>query len=207
MKRITIGRSNDCDVVIFDETDNVSRKHLVISFDFFGKMRVSDTSSNGTFINGVRMIKGASIPVTRNDKIRLGSSIDLDWSMVQDPYNRIRIISAISLIALVIAGLCICGLFWYKNSLSQAETPKIELLDTEPAIDNTWNKDSTNKVAPVATTINVKGKKNSPSLPAGRKKKATGSVSKKKKTVDKTIERKSITTEKDDIYLDSTVAF
>jgi len=207
MKRITVGRSNDCDVVIFDETDNVSRKHLVISFDFFGKMRVSDTSSNGTFINGVRMIKGASIPVTKNDKIRLGSSIDFDWSMVEDPYKQVRIISSIFLIVLVIVILCICGLLWYKDRQSQNETPKIELIDTELYIDDTWNKDSTNKVAPVATSINVEGKKTDPSRPANRKKKATGTVNKKKKTTDKTIERESIATEKDDIYLDSTVAF
>ena len=31
MKRITIGRSTDCDIVINDQTDNVSRRHAVIT--------------------------------------------------------------------------------------------------------------------------------------------------------------------------------
>ena len=51
MKRIVIGRGIDCDIVIPDEKDNVSRHHLVISFGLFGKMTISDTSSNGTFVN------------------------------------------------------------------------------------------------------------------------------------------------------------
>ena len=32
-KRIIIGRGTDCDITIPDETDNVSRHHLVISFE------------------------------------------------------------------------------------------------------------------------------------------------------------------------------
>ena len=60
MKRIIIGRGNDCDIVIPDDTDDVSRHHLVLSFNFLGKMTVSDTSSNGTYINNIRMLKGAS---------------------------------------------------------------------------------------------------------------------------------------------------
>ena len=58
MKRITVGRGNDCDIVIDDNTDKVSRHHLVISVDFMGRMTVSDTSSNGTFLNGNTMLKG-----------------------------------------------------------------------------------------------------------------------------------------------------
>lgn len=62
MKKITVGRGNDCDIVIPDERDNVSRHHMVISFNLLGKMTISDTSSNGTFINERRMLKGTSIP-------------------------------------------------------------------------------------------------------------------------------------------------
>lgn len=54
MKKIIVGRGLDCDIVIPDERDNVSRHHLVISFNLLGKMTISDTSSNGTFINEKR---------------------------------------------------------------------------------------------------------------------------------------------------------
>ena len=86
MKRIIIGRGIDCDIVIPDEKDNVSRHHLVISFGLLGKMTISDTSSNGTFVNDRKLLKGASVPVTREDKVRLGSQWTLDWSLVKDPY-------------------------------------------------------------------------------------------------------------------------
>ena len=89
-KRIIIGRGTDSDITIPDETDNVSRHHLVISFNIFGKMKISDTSSNGTFINDNRMLKGSSVPVTRNDKIRLGAQWELDWNLVIDPFCKIR---------------------------------------------------------------------------------------------------------------------
>lgn len=42
MKRIIIGRGIDCDIVIPDEKDNVSRHHLVISFGLLGKMTISE---------------------------------------------------------------------------------------------------------------------------------------------------------------------
>ena len=90
MKRIIIGRGIDCDIVIPDEKDNVSRHHLVISFGLLGKMTISDTSSNGTFVNDRKLLKGASVPVTREDKVRLGSQWTLDWSLVKDPYVATR---------------------------------------------------------------------------------------------------------------------
>ena len=104
MKKITVGRGNDCDIVIPDERDNVSRHHMVISFNLLGKMTISDTSSNGTFINERRMLKGTSIPVTRNDKIRLGDRWNFDWNLVKDPYVTMRktIIAAASLLVVVI---------------------------------------------------------------------------------------------------------
>ena len=102
-KRTIIGRGTDCDITIPDETDNVSRHHLVISFNIFGKMKISDTSSNGTFINDNRMLKGSSVPVTRNDKIRLGAQWELDWNLVIDPFCKIRKAIIACLVAVVLA--------------------------------------------------------------------------------------------------------
>ncbi len=183
MKRITVGRSNDCDIVIIDETDNVSRHHLVITFNFFGKMKVSDTSSNGTMINGTRMLKGASIPVTTKDKIRLGRSIDLDWNLVKDPYKPIRMGIFCFLCLLFVSGVGIGGWMWYKERGNLENAPQKEMISTGIEIDDNWNKDSTAKVAPTITSIDVKNKKNSTSQPAGRKKKEVNKVSKPKERV------------------------
>lgn len=178
MKRITIGRGNDCDVVIMDDTDNVSRHHLVVSYDFFGKMKVSDTSSNGTFINGTRMLKGASIPVTREDKIRLGKSTNLDWDLVPDPTKTTRIATYSSVLCLIFLGLCFAGWYFYTEYALQPKESGLELQNTEIFTDDTWTKDSTSRVAPVATTIELDNAKKSIPSQSARKKTTTKKVSK-----------------------------
>lgn len=111
MKKIIIGRGIDCDVVIPDETDIVSRHHLVLNVGFWGRMTLCDTSSNGTFINDKLVKKGEIIPITRKDKVRLGDSWILDWNLVQKPYKGLRI----SLfVVLFVCGLSlICSGVWY----------------------------------------------------------------------------------------------
>lgn len=158
MKRIIIGRGVDCDVVIPDETDNVSRHHAVITFSFLGKMRISDTSSNGTFINGNRMLKGTSMPVTRKDEIRFGEGWILDWDMIKLPNVTVR--KAIPYVAVVLL-LAVIGVGgWYFYNRSQKEEPP-ELLIQE-SINSTqqdnWNADSTQKVAPTEVSIDLENK-------------------------------------------------
>lgn len=151
MKRVTIGRGIDCDVVIPDDTDKVSRHHLVISFNFFGKMTLSDTSSNGTYLNGNRMLKGASVPVTRKDEIRLGEEWSFDWSLVKDPYANMRkwALGALIVVLLVLMGLL--GWSIYKNFTK--EEPVVEIPTTKEDNPTEWNRDSTYKYAPVETSI------------------------------------------------------
>lgn len=154
MKKITVGRGNDCDIVIPDERDNVSRHHMVISFNLLGKMTISDTSSNGTFINERRMLKGTSIPVTRNDKIRLGDRWNFDWNLVKDPYVTMRktIIAAASLLVVVIIAAV------WLMSAGQAPAPEAAPAAPKEYVEQgkgEWNKDSTNKVAPTEMSIPI----------------------------------------------------
>lgn len=69
--RITIGRSESCDVVISDAT--VSRNHAVL--DRFGdQWRIRDAGSrNGIYLNGIRVRR--STPVNPGDGIRLGDTL------------------------------------------------------------------------------------------------------------------------------------
>lgn len=157
MKRITVGRGNDCDIVIDDNTDKVSRHHLVISVDFMGRMTVSDTSSNGTFLNGNKMLKGTSMPVTRKDTIRLGDVWEFDWNTVRDPYARMRkfAAAAAAMLLLLCAGITVWSLI--NDSYDKVNASEIPVAAEE---DNTeWNKDSTNKYAPVESSIKTTKKK------------------------------------------------
>lgn len=163
MKRIIIGRGIDCDIVIPDEKDNVSRHHLVISFGLLGKMTISDTSSNGTFVNDRKLLKGASVPVTREDKVRLGSQWTLDWSLVKDPYvatRRILLGVAIFCVLVLIGG----GAWYYYKSNQPKADDNVEIpVSKEKEEDDVWTKDSTNKIAPKDDTVKMDGlKKASP---------------------------------------------
>lgn len=190
MKRLTVGRSNDCDIVIIDETDNVSRHHLVITFDFFGKMKVSDTSSNGTMINGTQMLKGASIPVTTKDNIRLGRSCYLDWSLVKDPYKSLRVIILCLLVAVLLAGIGIGGYFWYKEYYGTSDNLPEQLVPAGVNIvpDDKWTRDSTEKVAPTIKSIDVNnGLDVNKNKGAKSKKKSDAPQVSRKKTVQKKV--------------------
>lgn len=153
MKRIVIGRANDSDIVIPDEHDNVSRHHAVISFDFLGRMTLSDTSSNGTLINGTRMLKGASVPVTRNDKIQLGGAWMFDWNLVEDPYRKVRNITYVVIALLVLLSIGIVSWSIY-NSRYNDTSNSITVPKAPDAInEGDWNSDSTKSVAPTETSI------------------------------------------------------
>ena len=155
MKRIVIGRANDSDIVIPDEHDNVSRHHAVISFDFFGRMTLSDTSSNGTLINGTRMLKGASVPVTRNDKIQLGGAWIFDWNLVEDPYRKVRNITYVVVALLVLLSIGLVS--WSIYNSRHNDTSNSITVPKAPEVTNegNWNSDSTKNVAPTETSIST----------------------------------------------------
>lgn len=208
MKRITIGRAEDCDIVIPDSSDNVSRRHMVISFDLFGRMKISDISSNGTFINERRMLKGATIPVTREDKIRLGDSWILDWDSVKDPNRSLRILLII-VACMIVVGAIVFGVISYINR-DREEKRQVIPVTVEIETETEWNKDSTEKVAPVSAGIEVGGKdaakaaeKSNSTTP--RKKKTGSGVydNRGKKSLDKSkITDKPIIIEKEEIKIE-----
>jgi len=102
MKKVVIGRGRECNVVLADTTDVVSRRQAVIAFTFWGKMTLYDTSSNGTFVNGQRLAKQEGKVVTRRDKINFGHVWDLDWATIKDPYRNTKLALAGLLVALLL---------------------------------------------------------------------------------------------------------
>lgn len=158
MKRIVIGRGLDSDIVINDGRDGVSRHHAVITFNLLGKMKLSDTSSNGTFINDNKMLKGTSINVTRNDKIRLADYWVLDWAMIKDPYRRYRQF-LMGVCAVVLVGLLGWGGWSLAEKILNEDKPityRRELPQTPKGDDAAWNADSTMKVAPTIEPAKTK---------------------------------------------------
>lgn len=86
MKQIlTIGRGLHCDIVLHDATDVVSREHATLELDKSGKYYLVDTSRNGTYVNGMRIIPNQRVMVSRGDVISFAHVQTLDWNRVPRP--------------------------------------------------------------------------------------------------------------------------
>jgi len=85
MKTIKIGRKQDNDIIINDETRTVSGYHALMKVYDNGTVTICDCSTNGTFINGVKATKDVDVPIKKGDEIRLGPHVLLDWSLVDIP--------------------------------------------------------------------------------------------------------------------------
>jgi hypothetical protein len=73
---IRVGRGNDCDICIDDES--VSRVHVSLQGSKTGWRLIDLHSSAGTILNGERLKPGTPHPVTSGDTIQLGS-LDLTF--------------------------------------------------------------------------------------------------------------------------------
>ncbi len=82
MKAYSIGREANCDIVIYDSTDVVSRRHAVLNVYPSGKMYIVDQSRNGTYVNGIRVTPNVQVPVTRKDIVSFAHVVKLDWNQV-----------------------------------------------------------------------------------------------------------------------------
>ncbi|MDE5734889.1 MAG: FHA domain-containing protein [Duncaniella sp.] len=120
MKKVVIGRGHDCDIVIEDTTDVVSRRQAAIAFDIFGRMTIYDLSTNGTFVNGIRVPKPAGVPLRRTDTVNFGTVCEFDLGRVRDPYRGLRVLLC-SLLALIVIGLGVLA-FYATRPASPAAT-------------------------------------------------------------------------------------
>jgi pSer/pThr/pTyr-binding forkhead associated (FHA) protein len=60
----------------FDGCDNVSRRHALITVDDSGRATIRDEgSTNGTFVNGDRLLPGIEVRLVDGDTIRLAADV------------------------------------------------------------------------------------------------------------------------------------
>jgi pSer/pThr/pTyr-binding forkhead associated (FHA) protein len=60
----------------FSEFDNVSRRHATVTVDDSGHATIRDEhSTNGTFVNGDRVLPGATVRLADGDTVRLGADV------------------------------------------------------------------------------------------------------------------------------------
>lgn len=71
--RVSVGRTGDNQLAIDDQS--VSKMHASLLLNNEGKLVVADTgSTNGTFVNGVRIAYGKAVEFDQGDKLRFGSA-------------------------------------------------------------------------------------------------------------------------------------
>lgn len=82
----TVGRSVDCDISLNDP--NISRVHLVINRRWNQIWIEDKNSSNGTFLNGTKVVQGTPINVVPSDRLQLGRSeyiLNIDLEVEETP--------------------------------------------------------------------------------------------------------------------------
>jgi pSer/pThr/pTyr-binding forkhead associated (FHA) protein len=79
---ISIGRASDNRIVIFDSTEKVSRYHANLNLKDNGEITILDKSTNGTYVNGIKIPKEIEFSVQRGDKITFANIYNLDWQQV-----------------------------------------------------------------------------------------------------------------------------
>ena len=163
MKAISIGRDNECNIVLNDKTDVVSRRHAVLNITSTGKMTIIDQSHNGTYVNGIRVTSNTPFPVTRKDVVSFAHIIQLDWNLVPNTAAKMRN-TIIGIIALVII-LCGPTAFFLNNRDNHK--------DIKANVVNTLKKDSIKQDSTKRDTIKSKKAitKNNKEIKTGEKKK------------------------------------
>lgn len=116
MKTYSIGRDLNCDIVINDSTDVISRRHALLNVTPSGKMTIIDQSSNGTYVNGIRISQNVPVPVTRKDIISLAHVAKLDWNQVPKSNQWIKYA-----IAAVVAVAIILGIIFGVKSINSKD--------------------------------------------------------------------------------------
>lgn len=112
MKRITIGRNPNCDIVYAQNM--VSRNHAILNIYPSGKYEIINMGTNGTKVNGTLIANGQPYPLKRGDAVVFAGQYPLDWQQVPDSGKPLRLALIIGggVIAL---GLLAWGVIWAIN--------------------------------------------------------------------------------------------
>ena len=82
MKTYKIGRNPDNDIVIKDQSQHVSRYHAVLKVQDNGDITINDISTNGTYVNGVKIKSQIDTYISTSDNIVFAEIAKLDWNLI-----------------------------------------------------------------------------------------------------------------------------
>lgn len=100
MKTYTIGRDANCHIQFSDP--QISRRHALIKVYPMGRMELVDMSSNGTYVNGIKVVSNKSIPISRKDSVVFAHVGQLDWHNIPNPLKWLYYLGFVAAALLVI---------------------------------------------------------------------------------------------------------
>ena len=130
MKVYSIGREGGCDIVINDPSDVISRRHAVLNVSPSGKMTIVDQSTNGTYVNGMRINSGVPYPVTRKDSISFAHVARLNWDLIPSSNQTLKYAAIVVISLLLIGGIGFGSYRYLQDSDSDKPTPSVAAQDT-----------------------------------------------------------------------------
>lgn len=133
MKTYSIGRDLNCDIVINDSTDVISRRHALLNVTPSGKMTIIDQSSNGTYVNGIRISQNVPVPVTRKDIVSLAHVAKLDWNQVPKSNQWVKYAIIAGVAVIVVLGV----IFGVKHMKSDSDNNGGITPDATEQVDST----------------------------------------------------------------------
>ena len=150
MKALSIGRDQNCDIVINDSTDVISRRHAVLTISSSGKITIMDQSRNGTYVNGIRISPNVPVPVSKKDIFSSPKKANLEWKAAPATTNQPMRYILIGIITVVVAVCAWLGYTYYtpdSTPTNKGSQPTIEVQkdSTDMKKEETAKKDSTDK--------------------------------------------------------------
>jgi hypothetical protein len=105
VRTVKIGRHPNCDYQLNASSDKTSRNHATLYIYKDGTMELEDTSTNGTFVNGTKVV-GRRVWVKRDDLIKFADQDRLDWSRINVASKpNVPMIAGVSLLGILFAFL------------------------------------------------------------------------------------------------------
>ncbi len=146
MKTITIGRDTASNIFIDDPM--ISRHHALLRIYPIGKMELVDMSSNGTYVNRVRLASNVPFPLTRKDMVSFAGVKQLDWNLVPNPLAWVKW----TLLGLCVVVLLVASAMLLRNCEGSEE----DMLDIEQTEVDSGEKSISPKSAAADSTTNTK---------------------------------------------------
>jgi len=70
-------------IVLYDSNQKISRNHAILKIDAHSNLFIRDISTNGTYVNGVKINPNVDFPLTKKDNVVFANAQTLDCSLIE----------------------------------------------------------------------------------------------------------------------------